>query len=644
MKNLKYFFFCTIISSIISCVNDDNFDNSPEIEVDQPENIITTPCNFDISSITENTTIIIDCLWDLNGSNITLPKNVNFDFNGGDIINGTLDFSGGTIDGRLLNYKLNIQGDVTLKDSTFRFYAVRWDIKEGNTTSEIALQNTEKFENVLFLTHQLGATTFQVDKFDAFFEVTKVTSTTSNQNFYPSLEAINIPSNFHLIMTGNTHLRIFPGDTHNRIGGAIFAVRDASNITVSGGNLHGDRDQRVFSPDDNGLEGSYLFIIHSGKNIIIDGLNFEDGSAGTFAIHSFGFSFNPDYNPTMNVTIKNCVIKNSRRMAIALTDGRDIVIEGNTFINVGQPSVNTDGGEVGYAINIEPDRFRDDNGVLMERQKVFDVLIKGNTERGSRGGFLTLTIGQDITVTENNIGTRVVYSFVSGVKITKNIFKALDHAVDSWAIFAAGTGVTVFNNEIAHNIIEGYSLGIATGSIDAYIHDNSIANCGSGIQLNKATKARIYDNTITVSKNGIQGTNTYSNTIEIKGNTITSGSFHVYFVHMNASEDHDQYNILFDSNSFLGTRRVTFSNTNGITFTRNEIIGGMEIGNAKNIDVSLNNIKPNESDGIRLFGTHNNTNITNNTISEPTGADQYLCINNDTITPNGILLVENKCN
>ncbi|WKB81749.1 right-handed parallel beta-helix repeat-containing protein [Cellulophaga lytica] len=644
MKNTTYLILIFIILNS-SCGKDNIEDIGNDIVSDVPENTITTPCSFNLSDLTADSTIKIDCLLDLNGQTITLPNNVNFEFSGGDIINGKLIFSNGTIDGRLLSSKLEIEGEVRLASPTFKFYAVRWDIVEGNTASEVALSNTGILEKVFFLTKKLEASTFLIDKLDAFFEVTKTTSTSTNANWYPTLEAVNIPSNFNLKMTDNTHLRIYPGGKHNRKGGAILAVRDAENITVTGGNLYGDRDQRVFSADDNGLEGSHLFYIHSGRNIVVDGVRFQDGSSGTFAIFSIGFSYNPDYNPTQNVTIKNCVIKNSRRMAIALVDGRDITIENNTFIDAGQPSTNTDGGEVGYAINIEPERFRDDNGILKERQKVFDVLIKGNTESGSRGGFLTLTIGQDITVEDNDIGTRVVYSLISGAKIINNRFKAIGTASDSWAIFAAGSGETVFNNEIANNTIEGYSAGIIVGTIDAFVHDNTITNCEAGIQLSKATKSRIYANTITVEKNGIQATNTNNDDIEIKDNTIISSSgFLVYFAQMNNNEEHKNQEVVFDNNFFYGSRALTFSNVNGITFKNNLVEGGLEIGSAKHIEVTNNTIKPKDRSGLRLFNTHLNTVITNNNIYLPTGGKRYLCIENNSTTPNEVYLSDNACN
>ncbi len=648
MKNLLHFLYIACICVITSCSNESIENNAPQTDVnnpDQPENTVTTPCAFDLSNVVENSTIIVDCVLDLKGQVITLPTNVNFDFDGGDIVgDGTLIFSGGTIDGRLLSKALTVQGDVKLKDPTFKFYAVRWDIVEGTTTTDIALKNNAELERLMFHTKELGATVFEIGNFDAYFEVTKVTSTTSNQNFYPALEAVNIPSDFHLRMSENTHLRIFPAEAGKK-GGSILAVRDQQNIIVSGGTLHGDRDQRIYSPSDNGLEGSHLFTIRSGRNVVLDGLKFVEGSSGSLNINSFGFSFNPDYNPTKGITIKNCTFTDSRRMALVVTDARDVLIEGNAFIDTGLPSTNSDGGEVGYAINIEPDRFRDDSGVLFERQKVFDVIIRKNTETGSRNGFVTATIGQDITIEDNDIGTRVVYSLVSGNKIINNRFKATGNAKDSWAIFAAGgiDSETVFDNEIAGNLIDGYSLGITSSTKDAFIHDNTITNCGLGIQISKTIDSRFYDNSITVTGYGIAATNTFNNNIELKGNTVVSGSGHVYFVNLNNTDEHKSNSITLQNNIFSNSNAVVFSNSNGIIFNNNDVNGGVQVGNTSTIEVSSNTITPNENDGVRLFGNHTDVTITNNTISKPT-ATRYDCINNDSETPNAIIISGNQCN
>ncbi|RKN01831.1 hypothetical protein D7035_23205, partial [Aquimarina sp. AD1] len=546
MKKLPYFLLIVFTISFFACsteniedvisedeeVIEDEDDDQEEEEDD--EIISDTLCDFDLSGLATNSTVTIDCLLDLEGQTINLPPNVTFDFDGGDIFNGTLIFSGGTIDGRLLNSKLGTEGNVNLKDPVFKFTATRWEnIVQGQTTSDIALKNTAEFENLMIRIKEMGGTTFETNVFDAFFETTKVTSTTADQNFYASVEAINVPSDFHLKMSNSTNLRQFPAGS--RIAnGAVLAVRDSDNVTISGGNIIGDRNVREYAADDVGLYGTHLLHVHSGRNVTIDGVNFIEGSKGALAIYSLGFRFNPDYVPTYGIKVINCSFTNIRRMGIALTDGSDILIEGNTFTNVGQPMSGSDGGEVGYAINIEAFRTRDDNGVLMENERAFDILITRNTEINSRVGFTAATIGQDITIDDNDIETRCIISLASGTKITNNRFNASAAASERFAIFAAGShSETVFDNEIANNSIVGYAIGIATDTNDINVHDNTITNGEIGIQLKDTSDSMFNNNIINVNGTGISATNTFVNNTSINENEVTAGGFHLFLTGFN---------------------------------------------------------------------------------------------------------------
>ncbi|WP_108804114.1 NosD domain-containing protein [Aquimarina sp. Aq107] len=657
MKKLPYFLLIVFTMSFFACsteniedviseeeeVIEDEDDDQEEEEDD--EIVSDTLCDFDLSGLAANSTVTIDCLLDLEGQTINLPPNVTFDFDGGDIFNGTLVFSGGTIDGRLLNSKLGTEGTVNLKDPIFKFTATRWEnIVQGQTTSDIALKNTAEFENLMIRIKEMGGTTFETNVFDAFFETTKVTSTTADQNFYASVEAINVPSDFHLKMSNSTNLRQFPAGS--RIAnGAVLAVRDSDNVTISGGNIIGDRNVREYAADDVGLYGTHLLHVHSGRNVTIDGVNFVEGSKGALAIYSLGFRFNPDYVPTYGIKVINCSFTNIRRMGIALTDGSDILIEGNTFTNVGQPMSGSDGGEVGYAINIEAFRTRDANGVLMENERAFDILITRNTEINSRVGFTAATIGQDITIDDNDIETRCIISLASGTKITNNRFNASAAAAERFAIFAAGShSETVFDNEIADNSIVGYAIGIATDTNDINVHDNTITNGEIGIQLKDTSDSMFHNNIINVNGTGISATNTFVNNTSINENEVTAGGFHLFLTGFNNTTESNGYTISFERNKFLNSKKITINNANGITFKNNEVTGGIELGTSANIDISSNTkIDPNDSDGIRLYGSHSDVSITNNNILEPSGAERFDCINNNSDTPNAIVLSGNTC-
>ena len=275
-----------------------NLEDEEEIleEDAEPEVDPTLPCDFNLNTIEANATILINCIMDLQVQTINVPANVSILYEGGDIINGTLNFSDNAIiSGELLNYTLILTGsNPRVKDPTFNFIPERWGIVEGETTSEIAQRNNNILEGTMFSVKELGVTTFKIDKLDAYFEISKVTSTTSNQNWYPSIEAINIPSDFNLFMTDNTIIRTQPNSRRNS--GTLMAVRDVSNVTVTGGILYGDRDTHNYV--ETGEDGQLLFMVHGANNIILDGIKMTMGSAGGLNINALNFSFQTDYKPS----------------------------------------------------------------------------------------------------------------------------------------------------------------------------------------------------------------------------------------------------------------------------------------------------------------------------------------------------------
>ena len=104
------------------------------------------------------------------------------------------------------------------------------------------------------------------------------------------------------------------------------------------------------------------------------------------------------------------------------------------------------------------------------------------------------------------------------------------------------------------------------------------------------------------------------------------------------------FSILIDDNDFLGYGAVSLFLTNGVEFLNNRVQGGLQISDTSNSLIDGNSITPNESHGITLTNTHTNLNISNNTICEPTGADRFQCLNNESMTPEEITTNNNTCN
>ena len=166
MRNMYLLIYFFII--FISCNKEEGID----IDNSQEEIITATePCLISGFNIQENSTISINCLLDLEGQIINVPEGVTFEFDGGDIFNGTLNFSSeGKIDGELLNSNLSIEGNVKLTNDTFNFYSYRWKIVETDSnqtlpTQEEAYNNYTTIQETLDFVNLLGATNFHIRKF-----------------------------------------------------------------------------------------------------------------------------------------------------------------------------------------------------------------------------------------------------------------------------------------------------------------------------------------------------------------------------------------------------------------------------------------------------------------------------------------------
>ena len=626
---------------------EDSETNEEEISYEGKLEVNTTPCDFNLDILSSGDTLLIGCQLDLNGETINIPSNVTLTYDGGEIINGTLDFAnGGKIDGNLLNQFIEVKGDITLISDVFQFHPERWDVVQGQTTSDKALKNNTNLEKLFFYTKELGTTTFVIDEFDAYFDVTKVTSTTTNQNFYPSVESINVPSDFHLKMSENTILRVFP--TNWAKGGTLLAVREVSNTKISGGVLYGDRDEHLYSNGYNTTEeGQLLLMIHASNNIIIDGVKLTMGSFGGLNINSLRFTFQPDYLPTHDVLIKNCLFDNNRRMSMSITDGYDITVENNTFLNAGQPSDYINGGVVGYAVNVEAVRTRDENGNMILYEKAENIIIRNNVERGSRVGGFTVSIGENVTLEGNDMENKIVYSATSGSKIINNKFTATEISKHTPAILAAGVGETIYNNEISGNEIIGYGVGITIYEGKVKVFNNIIEGCTSGIQLKNVSNMQVYNNTISSSQSSSRGLSlqlTYANNIEIYNNSIDVVANHLYFVELNKGENENNYIVNINNNNFSSTASVVFSNSIGVNYLDNISNGPVLLVNSSNCKLMSNEVHSFNYHGVALTGNNKNITISQNEIEVlPNSNFECIKISSETST-NEVIEIENTCN
>ena len=608
MKNtLKALLLFLVIFN--SCSKDDEIINpeeettnetvqtNPEIEP-EPEITATETCLISDFDIQENSSITIDCLLDLEGATVNLPNGVTFDFDGGDVFNGTLNFgTSGRIDGALLNTDLTIEGNVSLISDNFQFVPERWNIVEVNDSNNPQLPTLEEAYNnhliiqeTLDFVKSIGATTFSIDQMDAFFDaVNGATDARSISN-----GVLTIPSDFNLRMTDNTFIRAFPPEgIHSSL---LLKIIRSSNINISGGNLIGDRLLR-----EHNFEGKKMGLrIIGGKNIVINNIHISNTIDSGLAIHSSSFLERDDFFQSQNVILRNSTFESNGKNNIQVTDGVDIIIENNTSYRAGIDVETPFGTSPGL-----PPRI----GILVETQVmqfVEGVIIRNNIVEDSHSleGHDILAAGaSNIDITGNTAEKSVGWSTALNVNITNNT---------CGRVLGGFLGFEGTNNVISGNTItnpDGVGIFLTDQNVEVY--NNNIINCKTGIQLSSLINADIHQNTITSNiegTTGILGQN-YLDNVNIYDNDFNlNDGKPLNIISINTEAEQQNYLFSFTENRITATENGLMPGSSNITIDRNQFTGaGINISNANNITVT-NNIVTNSGD-FATFAINNSINI-----------------------------------
>ncbi|MFL1895469.1 hypothetical protein ACJRPK_07180 [Aquimarina sp. 2-A2] len=602
----------------------------------------TTPCAVNLETIPANSSYSVDCLLDLGGQTVQLAQNVNLDFSGGDIINGTIIYNGGTIDGRLLNLSLSIEGTASLKSSRLDLDASRWEILEGTVTSNQALANRDNTEYVLNLVRQLQGDTLKINQLDAFFEISKHTE---GPNFYASLEAINIPTGLTLSMTDQVHLRVFPNDRERC---SLLAIRDASQVSILGGNLYGDRDTHDYSSGGT-HEWGHLLELHAAVNVLVSGLKMYNATGDGMDIHSLNFTFSPDYKPSRNITVTNCLFDNSRRNNLSITDGYDMLIDGNTFLNAGKDTSLSLGTDPRYAIDVEAYRERSTTtGELVFYEKAYNITISNNIEQGSAGRSFAVVIGDYVTIDNNTVENGIDYRYSIGSKIINNTITATPETSRGIGIGGGKPGniATSYNNEISRNIVSGFTTGVVIYGKQNRVFLNQILDFeDNGIFIPDETEdSNIYANTIRSAVAGSVGVFIHTASLKNVGvynSTIETSSSAFKIVQANYALGQENNTFHITNNNTNSSNKSEISNSTGVTIDRNTMqsrIRIIDINKSKFLDniITTNSTLP----GLDFEGASTAITIYRNTIY----SSNLNCIQIDsTNDPNEFDLIGNSC-
>lgn len=567
------------------------------------EDRIQTPCDFDFSTVTPGETIAIDCLINLQGRIVNFPPNITLDFEGGDLVNGTINFaSNGRIDSELLNSSLQINGEVQLRENNFLFKPSRWEIVEGNATLNDAFNNHVNIQKAVDLVKKLtpqpsfDRTNFNIERLDAYFE--------SNRDAI-GIPVILVPSNFNLNMTNETILRVF--SVNNNFTSRVIRLVGVINITIRGGTIIGDRRERTVNRVGNVLVG-----ITGGQNVVVDGVTMNFGSITGLTVNSIGRLGNPiddgtEYFPSRDVIIRNCVFDSNRSNNLSITDGENITVTNCRLYRAGVDIGSSRGAAPKLGVVVEP----------VQGQQVNGVRITGNFVEESAGNSILAAFGNDIFISGNTTQKGVGWNGASNVVIVDNpSLGGVLAGDDNGFNLSQSTG-----NIVRGNTIRNAATGILASNDDILIENNNLIDCRVGMQLRNLRDSRVANNTIVSSVPNSFGINTQItvDNVIVEGNEIRIQSGRPFSIGGINNDDRSKLMTVRNNRFNCGSQgRIEFSS--GVVVSNNTFErSGFGITNGSNIVIDENTIATNQRDQHSFFINNtsaiNDITVTNNTIS-----------------------------
>lgn len=634
---MKHYFY---LSFVIICLITNSCTVDPIDDPDDPDPVIVDPCGFDIFNLIGNTSLNINCIVDLKGQTVTLPSNINIDFAGGDIINGKLVFSGGYIDYRIMNSSLELEGDVKLKDPVFELITERWDIIEGEVDEQFAISNKKILKDLLNQVKSMQGTTFKIDDLDAYFDVG---SEDRPIGYTDARNAIQIPGDFKLIMTDNTHIRVQP-NIHRQY--ALMSITDGdSNVIVEGGNLYGDREEHDYNTISSTHEWGHVFMIAGATNVTLRGITMKYGTGDGLDIRANVNSNIQGHVSSTNILVEQCVFDSNRRNNVSITDGNDILVDNNLFLNAGIDMPNSLGAAPRYGLDVEELYF----------EEAYDITISNNIERGSANGSFLVAIGYDCIIENNTVETPMGFGISNGTIIRNNKCVAnSENAAQGTAILCGRDDTDeIYNNQVYGNEIVGFSTGIyVEGKNTTFndkvikIYDNTITNCRSGMNIRGLVNSDIYNNTIESTNpesTGIRADRWLNDVTFNRNNKIDVKRQPFLFLNLNNTPQDVNHTFIVSGNSLNGTGTANINKTRGLMFSGNTMNTGVEVFDSSNLVFNSNQLSPVSSHGFHFRKVNTDVTVSGNTIEVGNGS--YQCIQIDPTTNNNqILQNSNSCN
>ncbi|WP_031427975.1 right-handed parallel beta-helix repeat-containing protein [Flavimarina sp. Hel_I_48] len=484
-----------------------------------------------------------------------------------------------------------------------------WHIVEGEVTDAVALKNRIQLEAAFQDAVAKQADTFKIGALDAYFDVVSVTH--GRKRFDSWKEAITMPANFNLVMRADTHLRVQPNNSKRY---ALLSNGTHDNITITGGNLYGERNTHKYSGKSSDEWGHVLDLIGL-ENGVINGVTIKEGNGDGMVVREHNFTYAADHDKTRNIIITNCTFDNNRRNNLAITGGQDILVEKNTFLNAGQDTPTSKGTSPKAAIDVEPYKERSKKtGKLIHYEKAEGIVIRNNIEKNSRWQGFVVATGRDVLIEKNTMESSINFGYSDHIIIRKNTI--INPGMGGVGMTLGEDGERVFENEVYDNVVKNFKQAISVRGSGHKIHNNKFTNFTTGLRIYDLRNTSIYNNTFfseLPDSNGL-----YIHVTTIDNSVLINNEFrsqknplHIFNLNFYGLKDGE---LNLESNVFMGNDAISIGNSNGINLTKNTFETGIRLVGTNNITIEDNEINAGAMDGIQIRQGNRNLSFTNNKI------------------------------
>ncbi|ODB64400.1 right-handed parallel beta-helix repeat-containing protein [Bacillus velezensis] len=300
---------------------------------------------------------------------------------------------------------------------------------------------------------------------------------------------INVPSNIELILHPEAIFKVLPNDSQ---GYSCFYIGQASNVTIRGGQIIGDRYEHDYS-NINAIqkthEWGYGIHVHGSSNVLIDGVRVSDCIGDNIWIAADGMmNTSGTYTPSKNVTVRKCTLLRGRRNNLATNGCEGLLVDDCDIEEAG-------GDTIGPQLGIDLEGFGE-NGIKYDhpyKLTVRNCRFKNN----GRGSVTAHTSGQ--VIIDGNYSDNVIsYGFSTDVSIKNN--KIINDAeVKKYGIDSVGVSSTESGNraQIEGNTVRGFEVGICARGKGVSISNNTLEGIKAcPIATHQAEDVLITDNRI----------------------------------------------------------------------------------------------------------------------------------------------------